>query len=242
MSDYFGGPSSQQEAGAAQEGGLATSLNSNYQQQYGQQQSTLQQLNNEVGRIQSGNTGPGFGGAENAAYISDIQNQGAAAARNAIQASRTVGAGSQNAPTGGLTRESGIQQQVGGQIEAGAGINTANKLNQETAANYATGRQNAITTAQALQTMANSYNPLGYASGASSANSSAFNENSTINTENQQKSQAEVGLAEQVAGAAIGGVAGGMGNLDTTPGGSTGGEQLANFFHGAGGGVTGQGP
>ncbi len=215
MCDYFGGVGTGEEALQQQEQGLAGTMTADFNQQYSQQQASLQQLNNEIGRIQSGNTGPGFGGAENAARISQIQNVGAAAARNAIQAQRSVGAGSQVSAQGGLTRQSGINQQTAGQIEERAGAGTSNALLQEQAENYATGRANAISTAQALQTMANSYNPLGYGNAASSANSSAFSQAQTIEQQKQQKAQAIGNLAAQVgitaATGGIGGLAGGAG-------------------------------
>ena len=81
--------------------------------------------------------------------------------------------------------------------------------------NYATGRQNAITTANALQGMSNSYNPLGYGNAASSANSSAFSEADTINQQNIAKAQAIASTVESGIGMAatggIGGLAGGAG-------------------------------
>jgi hypothetical protein len=216
MCDMFGGSSAAENAGLAQEQGLASTFSADMAQQYQQQQATNTQLQSEIGRLQTGTTGPGFGGAENEAYISGIQNNAAAASRNATQAARTVGAGTQTAPTGGMTRQSGINAQQAGNIAAVVGANEANQLGQETEMNYATGRQNAITTAQALQTMSNSFNPLGYGNAASSANSSAFSEADTINQQNIARAQAIAGTIESGIGmAATGGIGGlaGMGGM-----------------------------
>ena len=75
MCDMFGGSSAAENAGLAQEQGLASTFSADMAQQYQQQQATNTQLQSEIGRLQTGTTGPGFGGAENEAYISGIQNK-----------------------------------------------------------------------------------------------------------------------------------------------------------------------
>ena len=55
-----------------------------------------------------------------------------------------------------------------------------------------------------------------------------------------QEEAAIAGTVSSMALAGLGGIAGGMGNLDST-GGSTFGEQIGNFFSGLGGGTTGGG-
>src|ERR1700688_3844444 len=106
MCDLFGGPSSGETNAYDNQVGITNSMRSAFNQQYAQQQGVLNQLNGQIMRIQSGQTGPGFGGAENASNIALIQNQGAAQARNAIQAERMQSAGIQNSGASSLSRES----------------------------------------------------------------------------------------------------------------------------------------
>src|SRR5579859_1908381 len=101
MCNLFGGPSAGENVAYDNQVGLTNSFRSAFNQQYGQQQSVLNNLNAQIMRIQSGNTGPGFGGTENASRIAAIQNQGSAAARNAIQAERERSAGTTGVLGGG---------------------------------------------------------------------------------------------------------------------------------------------
>ena len=59
-----------------------------------------------------------------------------------------------------------------------------------------------------------------------------FGEAKTMQEQNESKLNDIIGSATSVAGGVAGGIAGGLGNLDTT-GGSTGWEQVKNFFGGA---------
>ena len=233
MCDLFGGPTSGEENAQAQESQLSKSLMANYQQQYGQQQQVLSQLQSQIGRIQSGNTGPGYGGAENAALISGIQNQGAAATRNATQAALNRMSGQQfggATDTSGLARTSAIRGQIAGQIGAVGATNTANALNQEQAANYAQGRTNAIQTASALQTMQGDFNPTAYASGASSTEQASFGQAHEINVEEQQKAQA---IAKFIQQGVMTAATAGMGGIGALGAGESFGEGASDFMGGA---------
>jgi hypothetical protein len=213
MCKMFGGPSREEETLAGQESNLAQDLLANYKEQYGKREDVLRQLGGEISRIQSGNTGPGFGGAENAALISDIQNKGAAAARNAIQATQERAAGQRFqgvTDSAGLARAAAIRQQVNAAITTGAEIRTANALNAETAANYEQGRRNAAATASGLATLAGEYTPLQYASGASAATQSAFGMQHEINKEKAERAAAIGGLVKKGIGMAAGAVTGGL--------------------------------
>jgi hypothetical protein len=225
LDSLFGGPSQGEQTAQAQESNLSMDLMANYQQQYAQQQDVLARLGAEVSRIQSGNTGPGFGGAENAALISGIVNSGAAAARNAIQASQDRSAGQVfNGQTDatGLARASAIRQQVAGDIAAKVGANTQNALIAENAANWAQGRATARESADLLSRQVGLYNPAAYASGASSATQSSFNMAQKIQQEKQQaamsKVQFGVKLASMAAGGIMGGIGAGGGLFDTLKG------------------------
>jgi hypothetical protein len=225
----FGGPSAQETSTLQSQTQLANALWSNFNQQYQQQQGVLSQLQAQIGRIQSGQTGPGFSGAENAARIALIQNTTAAEARNAVQAARSVGAGTQVSPSGGMTRQSGINQQVGAQIASKIGAAGSNALLAEQAENFATGRENAYRTAGALQALSGDYNPAAYSGQENAALGQRFSMADKINQENIQRSQAIFGAATKLAmGAATFG-AGGIGALGA---GESFGEGASDFLSG----------
>lgn len=229
MCNMFGGPSAAENSTLQSQTELSNALWSNFQQQYQQQQGVLQNLQTQIGRIQSGQTGPGFSGAENAARIALIQNTTAAEARNAVQAARSVGAGTQVSPSGGMTRQSGINQQVAGQIESKVGAAGSNALLSEQAENFAQGRENAYRTVGALQSLSGDYNPAAYSGQENSALGQRFNMADKINQQNIQRSQAIFGAATKLAlGAATFG-AGGIGALGS---GESFGEGASDFLSG----------
>lgn len=229
MCKMFGGPSSGEKSALQSQTNIGEAMFSNYQQQYQQQQAALSMLQAQIGRIQSGQTGPGYSGQENADRIALIRNTSAAEARNAIQATRSLGAGSQVSPTGGMTRQSGINQQVAAQIQSKFGANEANQLIAENVENYATGRENAMRTAGALQALSGDYNPLGYSNAASSSNAQQFKMSQTINQEEAQRSQAIAGL---ITKAALGAATFGVGGIGALGAGESLGEGASDFFKG----------
>src|SRR5258708_2482001 len=173
----FGGASGAETAAQGQIADFSKTLNANYSTLFGEQQATLGRLQSTLSQIQSGETGPGFGGAENAALISQIQNQGAATARNVTQAVQDRAAGqvfNGQTDSSGLARTSAINKQIGEQASSAAATNTANALTAETAANFAQGRQNAVQTASGLSTLAGIQNPNAAASGTIEANKQSF--------------------------------------------------------------------
>ena len=230
MCNMFGGPSAGENNAYDNQVGLTNSLRSAFNQQYSQQQGVLNQLNGQIMRIQSGNTGPGYGGAENASRIALIQNQGAAASRNAIQAEREQSAGVGGGGTSGLARSAAINRQISGGIEALSGANTSNQLIAEQAGNFAQGRTNAVQAAQGFQQLAGDYNPAQYASQASGSNQAQFGQADKINQQNIQRSQAIAGLIEKGAGMAL---TGGMGGFAALGGGEGLGQGLQDFGAGA---------
>ncbi len=212
MCDLFGGPSKQEEQLGGQEMGLSATMMGQFSQQYAQQQTALNNLKTTIGKLASGQTGMGFGAQENALYRGQIISGGGAAARNAQQAWQNQNAGqvfSGAQATSGL--RSGIAKQIGAQISTGAAESTQQQLNQETLQNIQQGRANAVQTAATQAGLAQMYNPLAYASGASSSEQAAFGQEHQINVEQQEKAQAIAGLAERGISMAAGGIAGGLG-------------------------------
>lgn len=233
MCNFFGGASSAEQGNAAAETSLAKSLQADFGTRFGEQSKTMQDLTSVISQIQSGNTGPGFGATEEAARTSNIINQGAAEARNVSQAVADKGAG-QAFGNNSSGQASAIRAQLNQKALSAASADTSNALIKNTAENYQQGRINASQTAGGLEQLAGIENPEAFASGASAANTSAFQMNDKINQENSSGGlfgsllTAGVGLAGKA-------LTGGIGNLDTT-GGSSGGEQVKNFFSGAFGG------
>jgi hypothetical protein len=232
LDSLFGGATDEQKSYENRETGFSNDLAADFEQQYKDQQSVIKQYQAETAKIESGNTGPGFGAAENAAYISGIVNQGGAAARNAIQASQNRAAGQVfggMTDTSGLARASAIRQQAAGDISAKVGVNTANALNAETAANYGQGRTNATEAAGLLSRQVNMYNPLAYQGASSAASKNAADMSMTIQKENQQALMGKIGFGIKLAGMATGGIAGGF----------AGGGGLMDTLKGIAGGVQG---
>jgi hypothetical protein len=221
LDSLFGGATNEQKSYENRETGFSNDLAADFEQQYKDQQDVIKQYQAETRKIESGNTGPGFGGAENAAYISDIVNQGGAAARNATQAVQDRTAG-QMFDSSGLARASAIRQQVAGDIASRVGVNTANALTAETAANYEQGRTNATEAAGLLSRQVNMYDPLAYQKASSGASLNAANMSRTIQQENQQALMGKIGFGIKLAGMAAGGIAsgfaGGGGLMDTLKG------------------------
>jgi hypothetical protein len=235
MCNFFGGASQAEQSDAASQGELAKSLQQDFGQRFGQQSTTLDSLNSVINRIQSGDTGPGFGADENAARTSNIINNSEAGARNAMQATaeRAAGVGG-GGDASGLARSSAIRQALNAAISAQGANQKSDLLAKNTAANYEQGRLNAAQTAGGLERLAGLQNPEGFASAASGANQAAFGMDNKINTEDTSGGlfgsllTAGVGLAGK---AITGGIAGGGGFADTLKGalgGITGQDYLNN--------------
>jgi len=227
----FGGPSGAEEGAQGQIADFSRTLDANYQTLFGEHQATLGRLQSTLSQIQSGETGPGFGGAENAALISKIQNEGAAQARNVVQAVQDRSAGqvfNGQTDSSGLARTSAINKQIQEQASSAAATSTAQQLAAETAANFGQGRRNAETTASGLAQLAGLESPDAAASATISANKSSFDQASKIQDQKQQAMKMIGGIAQ----AGLGALSGGLGNLDMT-GGSSPFEQFQNFLSGA---------
>jgi len=200
------------------------------------QKGILSKLGGVINRISSGQTGPGYGAQEQQDRVNQIKTTAAAAERNAQQAIQDRSAGQVfggQSDSSGLGRTSAINKQVAGQIATNVENKEADLLNQEMIQNYEQGRNNAITTASGLNTLAGQYGSeagMGE-SGAINENQIAFGQANKINQENNQWQSDLAGLGTGLVKSAAGFATGGFGNLDTT-GGSTGWEQAKNFLSG----------
>jgi hypothetical protein len=170
---------------------FAQQLQSSYSTLFGQQQSTLANLNAKLGQIASGTQGPGFGGSENASNISSIENAGAAAGRNADQSVVDAEAG-QGGGAGSALRN-GVQAELKAQTATSAANQESNALLQNTEQNYQVGRENAAATAGGLAQLAGEESPNSAAGSAISENSQSFGQANQI----QEQQNA---LAKDIAG------------------------------------------
>jgi hypothetical protein len=154
------GPSADETSLEKQSTSMAKTLGSNYSQAFAQQGDVLGQLQGEIGKIETGQTGPGFGAEENAAKISQIGANAAANERNAEQFTANLGAGQNYAggtDSSGLGRAAALRtQQAGEAVSAGEAEKSA-ALNQETQQNFAQGRANAAQTVGGLQALSGDY-------------------------------------------------------------------------------------
>lgn len=229
MCDLFGGPSYGERAALDSTTQYANAMMANYNQQYQQQQGALTNMQAQIARLQSGQTGPGFSGDENAARISYIKNLYAAQARNEAQAARSRGAGSQVSPSGGMTRQSGINQQIDAEATSRAQAGEANDLIKEQAENFAQGRTNTERAISGWDALAGRYNPQSYAGMAESGYNTEFSESQQIQKEKQQRAANIFGAATKLAsGIATFGI-GGIGALGA---GESFGEGVGDFLKG----------
>lgn len=233
MCNFFGGPSQQEENVADQTQTFGNTLQADLSQQFQGQENAINTLQTLQQRIATGDTGAGFSPQENAAMVSQIQNQGAAQARNVTQAANATG--------GGEFSETGLQratqQQLKEQAQSNASAQTSNALEQETQQNYAVGRQNASTAANVEANIVKSYNPEAFAQLAGSNLSTQFGQAQTINAQNIAKAQAIGNLAlSGITSAATFGV----GGLTSLGSGEGVGEGLSDFFGGGMNALSGQ--
>jgi len=219
------GPSRQEEQLQAQEQSLSTMMSAHYAERFGAQSDILQNLNNIFTPIaEAGPDQQGFGPNELAALRTQATE---GVGTNYAKASRALnttlaarGGGNEFLPTGGAAA-------LRGQLASAAATQQSNEDLAITNANYATGRQKWGQAVGGLAALGSQYDPSQFGSLASGTNASAFGEASKITQEKNQLGK-DIGA---IAGAGLGALSGGIGNLDMT-GNSTAAEQIGNFFGG----------
>lgn len=230
FSDFLGGPSNEMKWLGMDEMGLSKTMTGWMNTAYGKQQDILNQLQGNASRLATGNTGMGFGAAENSLLRGEIMANGAAGARNALQATMNARAGLGGGgfaaggagETSSLARAAGQTAALTSQANIAGETATTQGLAAETLANIQQGRTNALQTQGALSSLAGFYDPTRYAQLASQTNQQAFGQESKINELNQQRAKAIGSLAMTGLGLATGGITGGLaaggGFLDTLKG------------------------
>lgn len=217
MSDCFGGPTKEEKSLEAQQASLASTMAANYGTVFSEDQKTIGAMVAELGQLQSGQTGPGFGGAEEASRVAQIQNNAAAAARNTAQAVRqaTAGQGGGAGDSSGIA--SGVRRQLTEEAASSATANENNALLANTSENYATGRAVAAQTIGGLQALSGQLNPNAAGAGATNAGTAAFNEASTIEQQQAAADAAMWGTITGGIGAASSILTGGLSKLAGPP-------------------------
>ena len=221
---FGGGGATQAETGQqAQTSALSNTLSANYATNYGEQQDTLKMLNSQIQRIESGQTGPGMGGAELDARRSEIINQTAAQARNVEQQTRDFGAGKVFAggtDSSGLARANAINKQLTEEAGSSAENLKSSELNKLTAEDYALGRTNAATAAGGLEALSGQY---GFAAGRAltggiETGKQSFDEAGVIRQQELEKGSLLGGLVKTGLGVGLDFATGGMAGLAGTGG------------------------
>ena len=196
--DLCCGPTSQETAEANAGEAFNSTLQSAFGQRLAGQTATLGNLNTTLGKIGSGQQGPGFSGAENASNISQIQNTGAAAAKNADQATLDAEAGQGGGGASG--EKNGVQAEIAAQTKTGAENLEANNLLKNTSENFQVGRQNTASMAGGLASLAGLQDPSSIGSVAQKQGESSFGMASTIE---QQQAQKDSEIAGGITSAAL---------------------------------------
>jgi hypothetical protein len=216
--------------GIFNQGQFMNTLMNAFKTQYGAQQGALQFLTNTLQGKVSNPTG--FSPATMAALNTQAIQNSAVQAQNATQAAQNF-----EASHGGNGLPSGVNAQISGQINASAANQLSGELNQNQVQNGILQNQNQWTAISGLENVAQMRNPLGYAGGENSAaNSLGGLDQTYLDSRKYNASRGVGGILGGLAGNAIGALAGGFGNLDST-GGSSLGEQFSNFGSGALGGL-----
>lgn len=198
-----GSASNAQNTLSAETGNFYQELSGAYQQQFGQYSSILDTLHNAWTPVLNGGIGQeGWTPQEAAAMNTQTINTVGANYKNAANATAEAlaarGGGNEYLPSG-----------TADAVQAGVAEKAAQELsteqNQNTIANYNTGRSNFLAANGALSSVASEDNPLGFASTASGTGNQAFQQATQINTENNSWMNDLTGALTGVAGAWAGG-------------------------------------
>ncbi len=175
-------------------------LSANYATVFPQQQKILDALTSQFSPIlAAGPNETGFSAPEESAMRTTAADTTAQAAQQA-----SVALGSKEASMGDSSIPSGASLQLDSGLLNSAAQENAGLQNQITQQNYATGRQNFLNAAGALDNAASLNNPNAYASAATSSGAAANSTMNSIASENSSWMQPVFGMIGGIAGAALG--------------------------------------
>jgi hypothetical protein len=220
------GPSTAVQNDAAQAQSFSNLMQANYQQQFGAQSAILSSLNAALSPIVSaGPNQQGFSPAELSALNSKAISNGGAAYKNAAMALGGQMAG--HASSSGL--ESGVDKQLRAGLASSAAGGVANAENNINLQNYETGRQNFFNATSGQRALAGLYDPSSYGKLSAETQQQAFNQNHTVEQENNQMS---AGIIGGITSLATGAATFGLGGLANLGAGESFGEGAGDFFKG----------
>lgn len=196
------GATQQQNDLAASQTGFYNTLTQDYGQQFANQSSILNSLNQSLSpTVAAGPSQFGYSNAQTNALNSTALQGTAQTYQNAQKALQN-----QQAQQGGgnMALPSGVAAQNAAALAASGANQTSSELLGIQNAGYAQGNQNYNNAISSLGSVASQYNPTGYSNSATGAGSSAASELNTIQQENTAASPLSIvgGLLGGIAGAA----------------------------------------
>lgn len=220
------GPSDVMKNEGAASDSFSRLLSSNYQTEFANQQNILDSINHSLSpTIAAGPSQQGFSAGELAALNTGAINNNAAASRNAIQAGANALAG--RGGDSGL--QSGVDKQIMSTIRSQSAGNLANQQTGIVKANYDQGNANYQRAVSGEQALAGLYDPTAYANSGLNANKQAFDQNNTINQQEQAARAQKWGLVTGAIGLGADFLTGGLSGL---AGSAAGASQPGSFFSG----------
>lgn len=231
--DYYGpvdelkGPSSSEQAIAANQQQFQQTLMSDYGTQFANQSAILSSLNNAMSPIiAAGPSQFGFSQGEvNSLNSSALTNTGQSykGAQQSLQNQEAAHGGDQYLP-------SGVNSQNSASLATAGANQESNQLQSVQQAGWTQGNQNYNNAVNTEMGVSSQYNPTGYAGATNQAGSSAFGSADTVSKENNAASPWTTvgGILGGVAGSFLGPIGGALG--------SSLGSSLAGGMSGGGGG------
>lgn len=207
-----GGPTADQSAAQSAMANLTASLTANYNVAFGAQSAILQAVNAAFKPIvDAGINQYGFNKAEDTALRTQASE---GTAQNYAQAAKSVGDSLAARGGGNNLLPSGAEESIKANVAGAAAESESNKQLGITSAGYETGRQNFLAATSGDMSVAQMYNPLGYANAAEGAANSQFNMATSLY--NQKKAASPWGtiggLVGGLAGSALGPMGAGIGS------------------------------
>lgn len=214
------GPSQSEKNLQKSEADFNQTLQQDYAQTFAANQEILKALNASLAPIlAAGPNQQGYSPAELAALNTQAIESNATGVNQAEKAA----AQREDAAGGGTSLlPSGVNAQINAEIGTAGEENLSREQLGITQANYAQGRANWQTALSGELATASGFNPLGYASATTSANTSAFNEANAINQQSNQMWSDVLGGVVGIAGSFARGYGQGMGGGGAAQSGGTG--------------------
>lgn len=221
-----GGPTPDQSAAQTAMANLTATLTANFNAAFGAQSAILQAVNAAFKPIiDAGINQYGFNKAEDTALRTQASE---GTAQNYSQAAKAVGENLAARGGGNNLLPSGAEESIKANIAGAAAESESGKQLGITSAGYETGRQNFLAATSGDMSVAQMYNPLGYANAAEGAANSQFNMATQLY--NQKKAASPWGTIGGIAGGILGSALGPIGvGIGSKVGGWLGGNNFSGM-------------